>query len=376
MMVKKQVALVGLISSVVLLGQSCSVLGQSINEKKNVRGGRDAEGQQHEDSASSIHVIRSSQTVLGGLKAVGPAPQSPEELLQKHYSKGMTSKPSKPLPSVMTHTELASGHQAVLEEEKQRNDKNRQRNRGRILTKDIKPHALCHAPNKQYIVTCKDETVEQECREELEEEGVEITHMVHGTKFFGVCIDSEKEYQVLMELADVDALEEDVERHFMVHSEESTVHRKLGQSIPYGIELVNAVEFWNNYNGSGGEGVKVCVIDTGLDGNHEDLQGPYDVDGSNDGDLVYPWNEDGDGHGTHCGGTIGARNNNIGAVGVAPNVDLFIARGTFQQEDISSFHHHSLLSIVDWRSLTFSFYPPPSPLTSIYYQFNRHQKSL
>jgi subtilisin len=69
-----------------------------------------------------------------------------------------------------------------------------------------------------------------------------------------------------------------------------------------------------------GTGVKVCVIDSGLDYTHPDLAanfiGGYDfVNADND-----PFDDRG--HGTHVTGTVAARDNNAGVVGVAPEASI------------------------------------------------------
>ncbi|MHC4215982.1 MAG: S8 family peptidase, partial [Planctomycetota bacterium] len=73
--------------------------------------------------------------------------------------------------------------------------------------------------------------------------------------------------------------------------------------------------------GNKGSGIKVAVIDSGVDTSHPDLAGNY-VGGY---DFV---NDDDDpmddyGHGTHVAGTIAAEDNGVGAVGVAPEADLY-----------------------------------------------------
>jgi len=73
--------------------------------------------------------------------------------------------------------------------------------------------------------------------------------------------------------------------------------------------------------GATGTGVRVAVIDSGVDYTHPDLDGNYRggwdfVNG--DADPM-----DDSGHGTHVAGTIAAEDNDIGVVGVAPNVDLY-----------------------------------------------------
>ncbi len=77
-------------------------------------------------------------------------------------------------------------------------------------------------------------------------------------------------------------------------------------------------------SGNKGAGVKVAIIDTGLDYTHPDLganyAGGYDFvnDDNNpmDDDITY-------GHGTHVAGIIAALDNDFGVVGVAPEASLY-----------------------------------------------------
>jgi serine protease len=101
--------------------------------------------------------------------------------------------------------------------------------------------------------------------------------------------------------------------------------RRLAQATPYGIDMVNAPQFWEAA-GTKGAGVKVCVIDTGFDITHQDLQLTGGVDGYYEYNLNTIWSSDGHGHGTHCAGTIMAQDNDLGVVGVAPDVSLYIVK--------------------------------------------------
>ncbi|MFB1484415.1 S8 family serine peptidase [Corallococcus sp. RDP092CA] len=115
-----------------------------------------------------------------------------------------------------------------------------------------------------------------------------------------------------------------------------------------GLRLVQAPDVWDA-DGDGvldvgaptGEGVKVCVIDSGLDMDHPEFQGAvvgsHDfVDDDEDASDRGPQGQWGQGHGTHVagiiaarmghGGVTGPRGTEGGMVGVAPNASLLIAR--------------------------------------------------
>ena len=87
------------------------------------------------------------------------------------------------------------------------------------------------------------------------------------------------------------------------------------QVMPYGIERVQAPQVWKK--GYEGEGVTVCIIDTGLYDEHEDIDGDFVVGGDSQ-DPDSEWYEDGYGHGTHVAGTVSAADNELGVIGVSP----------------------------------------------------------
>lgn len=102
----------------------------------------------------------------------------------------------------------------------------------------------------------------------------------------------------------------------------SAVVPKLDQSQDWSLSASNIPEHWKQTRG---KGIVVGVVDTGVDLDHPDLQdgairAAHDFTGS------FVRERDRAGHGTHTAGLIGARNNSIGVVGVAPECELVIAK--------------------------------------------------
>lgn len=91
------------------------------------------------------------------------------------------------------------------------------------------------------------------------------------------------------------------------------------QPIPWNIQAIRAPGAWKR--GIRGNGIKVAILDTGI-GPHADLivsGGASFISG------VASFNDD-NGHGTHCAGITGARNNFFGVVGVAPRCQLYAVK--------------------------------------------------
>lgn len=88
--------------------------------------------------------------------------------------------------------------------------------------------------------------------------------------------------------------------------------------IPWGVKRVNAAGAWGAATGAG---VKVAIIDTGMDYTHPDLAAHYagGYNAVSTGTLPM----DDHGHGTHVSGTIGAIKDGKGVAGVAPGAKLY-----------------------------------------------------
>lgn len=108
----------------------------------------------------------------------------------------------------------------------------------------------------------------------------------------------------------------------------------------WGLDVVKAEEAWNYATG---EGIIVAVVDTGVDGNHPDLQGQvigvwFDawslswVPGYDSSWMVRRTLPDGTekvyegSHGTHVAGIIAAKNDGVGITGLAPDVQILSIR--------------------------------------------------
>lgn len=97
------------------------------------------------------------------------------------------------------------------------------------------------------------------------------------------------------------------------------------QVLPWGVDRIDAEWAWPFK----GIGVKVAVLDSGIDRKHPDLTVAGGINFVPPSPLrkVQPgkWQDD-FGHGTHVAGIIGALDNGFGVVGVAPDVSLYAVK--------------------------------------------------
>ncbi|HEX2922764.1 MAG TPA: S8 family peptidase [Chloroflexota bacterium] len=99
------------------------------------------------------------------------------------------------------------------------------------------------------------------------------------------------------------------------------------QIVPWGVDRIKAPEAWRF---SQGTGVKVAVLDSGIDLSHPDLRVAGGVNLLNRGQSY----DDDRGHGTHVAGTIAARDNGQGVVGVAPGASLYAVKAIDKNGEI------------------------------------------
>lgn len=96
------------------------------------------------------------------------------------------------------------------------------------------------------------------------------------------------------------------------------------QVLPWGIGRVGADTA--HHAGDTGSGASIAIIDTGIDPTHETLGvagGHAFVDC--EGECSADWDDD-HGHGTHCAGTAGARDNGIGVVGASTAAEVYAVK--------------------------------------------------
>lgn len=129
--------------------------------------------------------------------------------------------------------------------------------------------------------------------------------------------------------------------------------------LSYATKMLGAELEWQETRG---KGVKVAVLDTGVDTKHPDLQhlsGAVDMTGQSP--------EDKNGHGTWCLGAVGARGK---MTGVAPECELYSVKvmrddGTGDLKDIIAGLEWCLINGIDIISMSLS---GPKPSDSQYHQ--------
>jgi len=125
----------------------------------------------------------------------------------------------------------------------------------------------------------------------------------------------------------------------------------LQDTLDWGVDDVDAEQVWGGAEDAvdvvqgnvDGSGVKVAILDTGIDYTHPDLDdvyaGGYDfVDDDSDP-------KDGNGHGTHCAGIVAAEDNGEGVIGVAPHASIYAVRVL---DNWGSGYTSDIIAGIDW----------------------------
>lgn len=121
-------------------------------------------------------------------------------------------------------------------------------------------------------------------------------------------------------------------------AEQDIIVKVNAQTADWGIQRTAAPESWNS--GLTGKGVKVAIVDTGIV-RHDDL-----LIAGGASFVAYTGSyEDDNGHGTHVAGIVGARNNGIGTVGIAPESSIYAVKSLDQN---GSGYLSDIIAGIDW----------------------------
>lgn len=90
---------------------------------------------------------------------------------------------------------------------------------------------------------------------------------------------------------------------------------------------LEAIGITGGYQRASGKGVRVAVLDTGINLHHPDFAG-HIQDGHTASFIAGESVQDGHGHGTHCCGVVAGPRISVGGIryGVAPDVELFVGK--------------------------------------------------
>ena len=113
------------------------------------------------------------------------------------------------------------------------------------------------------------------------------------------------------------------------------------QTLPTGVNRIQGdLSSTLSGNGSGSVNTSVAIIDTGIDLDHPDLNV---VGGKNcQSGISY---DDGNGHGTHVAGTVAAKDDGKGVVGMAPGAKLY---GVRVLDNDASASESAVICGIDW----------------------------
>lgn len=185
--------------------------------------------------------------------------------------------------------------------------------------------------SRRIVVMCDAEETTKECVQRLDAlKGVKVIHKLKKLHRVAISVKESVLEDVIalgLEVHD-DPIREpmNIPESLVVHD---TIHRKLqsgnDDQVPYGVSMVKAPDVWAEF-GTKGEGVRVCVMDSGIYRSHPDFvrSNLYGYSGTEAG--VPQWFSDASGHGTHVSGTIAAADNERGVIGVAPGAEIYTVR--------------------------------------------------
>jgi hypothetical protein len=195
---------------------------------------------------------------------------------------------------------------------------------------------------KRMVLHCERIMDLENCWEEVSHMGENLRLVHHLTGLHALAVESDE--STIEDLSKLGFyFSDDMERETLAVEGSLQYHdsrslRQGEQQISYGLDMIRATQVWSQYQVRG-EGVRVCVMDTGVDAQHPDFEDSHLGGWNSTDDFVVPWSEDLFGHGTFVTGILAASDNDRGYVGVAPGVEVYFIRvfndaGTFYGSDV------------------------------------------
>ncbi len=178
-------------------------------------------------------------------------------------------------------------------------------------------------PDRYIVVLKEDADPEQGADKAQREHGAKVRHVYDGKALNG--------YAAVIPTGRLAALSQDPDVAFI--NKDAVVYADISTGGATGVDRIDGEP--NSADVSDGSGAKAAVLDTGIDLEHPDLNVVNGINAVSTTGTIYSdcslgrtntSADDVHGHGTHVAGTIGAKNNTSGVVGVAPGAKLYAVK--------------------------------------------------
>lgn len=198
-----------------------------------------------------------------------------------------------------------------------------------LATEKVHAATITTDSQKKVIVVLKDKSSTKDKSSKLKTKGkivkeLDNVHIITTTL-------NDTEINDLKKDKSVTSIEED-SKIFAVQDTETT---------DWGITKVGAEKSWTS--GYTGAGVNIAIIDTGVNSSHPDLVGAI-AGGISEVSYTSSYQDD-NGHGTHCAGIVGARQNGTGIVGIAPQSAIYAVKAL---DNSGSGNTSDIIAGIDW----------------------------
>jgi len=196
-----------------------------------------------------------------------------------------------------------------------------------LTTEKVHAQETTTNSQKKVIVVLKDKTSTKDKSSKLKEKRKDVKELINVNS-------------IITELTDNEINDLKKDSTVLSVEEDSKMFAIQDEITDWGITKVGAEKSWSNYTGSG---VDIAVIDTGANTSHPDLVDAV-VNGVSEVSYTTSYQDD-NGHGTHCAGIIGARQNGTGVVGIAPQSSIYAVKAL---DSNGSGYTSDIISGIDW----------------------------